>query len=112
MLIALPPETEARLRAKAAREGRDVESVVNALLASGLDLEAAGRPPGTAPNRPPAQANGAPTPIGEAGCAPASGTAIMTPVPLPSLAIHLLGRTRRRAARRGPCVELSFHGAE
>jgi hypothetical protein len=67
MLIALPPETEARLRAKAAREGRDVESVVNALLASGLDLEVAGGAPVDPSSRPPTQANGAPTPIGELG---------------------------------------------
>ena len=41
MLIALTPETEARLRRKAEREGDDVNRVANALLTTVLQEEPA-----------------------------------------------------------------------
>ena len=42
MTITLEPETEARLRERAARDGKDVETLANALLADRLqDDEAA-----------------------------------------------------------------------
>ena len=40
MTISILPETEARLREKAAREGQDVDTVAEALLAAALDGEA------------------------------------------------------------------------
>ena len=40
MTISILPETEARLREKAAREGQDVDAVAEALLTMALDSEA------------------------------------------------------------------------
>ncbi len=67
MLIALSPETEARLREKAEREGRDIESVVNALLSRSLDLVTAAGASEDAGSRPPVDSPGAPVPTSETG---------------------------------------------
>lgn len=43
MTIKLAPETEEKLREKAEREGQDIDSIANALLAQALDWEAQDR---------------------------------------------------------------------
>jgi hypothetical protein len=43
MTITLTPETEARLREKAARDGQDINAVADALIASALEWEAQDR---------------------------------------------------------------------
>src|SRR5437764_7804939 len=40
MTITLTPETEARLREKAEREGQDIDTVADALIAAALEWEA------------------------------------------------------------------------
>jgi hypothetical protein len=40
MTVTITPETEARLREKAARDGQDVNAVAEALLAAALEWEA------------------------------------------------------------------------
>jgi hypothetical protein len=43
MTITLTPETEARLREKAAREGQDINAIADALLAAALEWESQDR---------------------------------------------------------------------
>ena len=43
MTITIAPETEAKLRAKAEREGQDVNTVTGALLTAALEWEERGR---------------------------------------------------------------------
>src|SRR5262245_22627931 len=66
MRIALAPDTEARLREKAEREGRDVESIANRLLVQALDMDAAPPPSADGGSRPGARPSGTVTPLSEA----------------------------------------------